>query len=352
MICAKEVNAMKRVLLALALLGMVAGAGADPNDLSGGVLITHAPANFIYSPGMNWCAEYATQYGITSCDEQVTNMPVTGSALESTLFYVVAAWGEAKTWCGTEFGISPEFDGLFYFGEYGPCLVNNLENSTGGWPGAGEGTAVVATDTPWDGDFVATYYFVGYTYYTTRVALDVDPAQNFAGTGNCDVPAVVWDAVCLGAVGTGDDPGMFCCPNPPVPEACCIDYVCYMLTEYECGVAGGDFYAGMDCATFECPQPEPEGACCLETGECFFLIETDCVAIGGAWQGEGTNCDPNLCPQPPVVCCVGVDCYFVPEDECLAMQGDVHPEYDSCDPNPCGTPADDSSWGSIKALYR
>lgn len=346
---------MKRVLLALALLGLVAGANAVPSDLSDGVLITHAPAGFVYSAGLDWCAEYGTQYGITTCEEQVTNMPITMSGLEPTLFYVVAAWNEDKIWCGTEFGISPEFDGLFYFTEYGPCLANALENSTGGWPGAGEGTAVVATDTQWEGNFVATYYFLGYTYYTTRVALDVDPAQNFAGTGNCDVPAQVWDAVCLGAVGTGDDMGNPCCPSVPEPEACCFeDGHCEMLLEYECGVAGGIFYAGDVCDPNPCPQPPVPGACCIETGECFVLLEADCAAIGGEFLGEETVCDPNPCPQPPVaVCCVGEDCYILNEYECADMQGVFYPDWDVCDPNPCiPTPADDNSWGSIKALYR
>jgi hypothetical protein len=344
---------MKQVFLVLALLGLVAGANAVPNDLSNGVFITHAPADFVYSPGMDWCAEYANQYGIASCEEQITNMPIMG--LESTLFYVVAAWNEDKVWCGTEFGISADFAEDFYFTEFGPCLENNLEISTSGWPGAGEGTAVVATDIQWEGNFVPVYFFTGYTYNTTRIQLDVDPAQDFAGTGNCDVPALLWDAVCLGAVGTGDDMGEPCCPPMgPDPEACCFeDGTCELMLEYECGVAGGVYYGG-ECDPNPCPQPVLPGACCIETGECFVLLEEDCNTIGGEFLGEETVCDPNPCPQPPVaVCCVGEDCYIINEYECADMQGEFHPEWDTCDPNPClPTPADDNSWGSIKALYR
>jgi hypothetical protein len=347
---------MKRVLLALALLGLVAGANADPNDLSDGVLITHAPAGFVYSAGLDYCAEYDAQYAIASCAEQINEMPALGYPAGETLFYVVAAWNEDKHWCGTEFGIGSEFAGLWYFVEYGPCLINNLENSTGGWPGPDQGTAVVATDVPWDGNFVATYYFIGYGYYADIIPLDVDPAMNFAGTGNCDVPAVTWDAVCLGAVGIGGVAGAYCCPPiPQDPEACCFeDGSCMMMLEYDCGVAGGEFYGGV-CEPNPCPQPEEPGACCDEfTGECFFILESDCATIGGLFLGEGIPCEPNPCPQPePWACCVDIYfCYMLSEYECGLQNGDFQGEGVTCDPDPCPTPADDSSWGSIKALYK
>jgi hypothetical protein len=347
---------MKRVLLALALLGLVAGANADPNDLSDGVLITHAPAGFVYSAGLDYCAEYA-QYGIASCAEQINEMPITYSSLEPTLFYVVAAWNEGKHWCGTEFGFGAGFAGLWYFTEYGPCLVNNLENSTGGWPGPGQGTAVVATDVPWDGNFVATYYFIGYAYASDIIPLDVDPAQNFAGMGNCDVPAVTWDAVCLGAMGIGQE-GHYCCPPlPPDPQACCFaDGSCMMMLEYNCNAAGGLFVPGAACDDVPYPcevPPEPAACCDPNTGDCYFLIEDDCALIGGDWQGEGTDCDPNECPVPPVwACCVEIyTCVLLTEYDCEQASGQWF-DGEDCDPDPCPTPADDSSWGSIKALYK
>lgn len=347
---------MKRVLLALALIGLVAGANADPNDLSDGVLITHAPAGFLYSAGLDYCELYG-QYGIASCAEQINEMPALGYPNGETIFYVVAAWNEPKHWCGTEFGIGTAFAGLWYFVEFGPCLINNLENSTGGWPGPGQGTAVVATDVPWDGNFVATYYFIGYGYYEDIIPLDVDPAQNFAGMGNCDVPAVTWDAVCLGAVGIGGVQGVYCCPPPPgEPEACCFDDgTCLMLFEYDCNVAGGEFFGG-DCEPENpCPQPAQEGACCDEnTGDCYFIFEDACAAIGGLFLGEGIPCEPeNPCPQPPEwACCVNIyDCVMLTAFEC-DQQGGTFFEGEDCDPDPCPTPADDTSWGSIKALYK
>ncbi len=300
-------GAMKRVMnqlmVATFMLASVMGTGANPNDLAGGVFITHAPV-FPVGTGcwMGWCGCYyqGAVLGIESCEEQINNMPITSYHDDPTLFYVVAAWSEPKIWCGTEFGISSEFDELFYFIEYGPCLENSLEISTVGWPGAGEGTAVVATDTPWEGNFVPTYFFLGYTYTDTRIQLDVDPAQDFAGTGNCEIPPQLWDAVCLGAVGTGSDPGVYCCPEVITPpEACCFeDGSCEMLLHYDCEISGGIFFGG-SCDPNPCPGGTI-GACCIETGECFSLGEEDCSNIGGDYLGDGTSCEPNPCTPTPV----------------------------------------------------
>ena len=130
---------------------------ADETDLSGGVFITHGPAGFTYSAGLDYCEEWAA-YGISTCGEQVTNMPVTGSPAEPTLFYVICAWTEEKTWCATEFGFAAGTGSNFYFTEFGSCHPNYLELSTDGWPGPGEGTAVVATDIQFTGNWVPAWW--------------------------------------------------------------------------------------------------------------------------------------------------------------------------------------------------
>lgn len=146
------------------------------------------------------------------------------------------------------------------------------------------------------------------------------------------------------------DCATFVCPIPPV-WACCIDYVCYMMEEGACVDAGGVWYENVDCATFECPVPS--WACCLYDGTCV-LTETaaDCTAQGGVWH-EGLLCDQVICPVPDV-CCVDHLCYFVHEDECVTLGGVWHPEFVDCTDNPCEelTPADNTSWGTIKAIYR
>lgn len=54
-------------------------------------------------------------------------------------------------------------------------------------------------------------------------------------------------------------------------------------------------YEPLDCTT--------AGACCLSEGACAYKNETDCTAAGGTFQGIGTSCTPNPCPQPPGACC-------------------------------------------------
>ena len=108
---------------------------------------------------------------------------------------------------------------------------------------------------------------------------------------------------------------------------------------------------GTDCDPNDCPQPQ--GACCFENGDCAYILEAECIDQGGVWQGFGTDCDPNDCPQP-TVCCVDLDCFIVySEDECTTLGGMWYPAEVSCDPNPCETtPTNGDTWGSIKALFR
>jgi hypothetical protein len=46
-----------------------------------------------------------------------------------------------------------------------------------------------------------------------------------------------------------------------------------------------------------CAPPQPVGACCL-VGSCAALIETDCLAAGGTYLGDGTDCDDAECAAP------------------------------------------------------
>jgi subtilisin-like proprotein convertase family protein len=53
-------------------------------------------------------------------------------------------------------------------------------------------------------------------------------------------------------------------------------------------------------ATVECvPCTLPTGACCMPNGDCIpDLTEAECLQIDGDYQGDGTGCVPNPCPQP------------------------------------------------------
>lgn len=228
-------------------------AAGDPNDLENGFLITHAPSDYSYT--LDACeGYYSAGWGIEDFDEQVTTMPVSS---DPALFYVVAAWAEEKAFCGIQFGIDESFAGHFYFTGFGSCLEDHLELSSEAWPGPGEGTAIVSTTGPWEGNFFPVYHFLGYAYEEDTIALGGHPLTGIAEFGNCDMPTLTWPAVCLGAMGVGT-PGWYC----------------------------GPFY----------PQL---AACCFASGECLFLSEPDCQQMGGDWLGPGTSCNPNPCGLTP-----------------------------------------------------
>jgi hypothetical protein len=67
--------------------------------------------------------------------------------------------------------------------------------------------------------------------------------------------------------------------------------------------------------------PEPTGACCFGAGSCAEVFQTDCLAAGGVFQGEGTTCDPNPCPQPGACCLCDGFCFVTTEANCNAQPG-------------------------------
>jgi hypothetical protein len=81
------------------------------------------------------------------------------------------------------------------------------------------------------------------------------------------------------------------------------------------------------------PQP-PKGACCQPDGSCSVTTQAACT---GVWQGAGTTCSPNPCPQPNGACCLsdGVCLPDISESECLAQSGIWQGPGSTCDPNPC-----------------
>ncbi|MCA9287162.1 MAG: multicopper oxidase family protein, partial [Phycisphaerales bacterium] len=78
--------------------------------------------------------------------------------------------------------------------------------------------------------------------------------------------------------------------------ACCFtDGSCQQLTAGACSLAGGTFQGlGTPCVPNPCPQPT--GACCLPSGACVTLSSGDCALQGGTFQGVGVPCTTGLCP--------------------------------------------------------
>lgn len=353
---------MRRVLLTLALLGLVAGgANADPALLDDGVLIAHHVPGLAWTTDPapvtgDWCAEFG-EHAIGALGDVIAQIDVATYA--PVVWYVVAAWEqEDKTWCGTEFGFGDFDAGLFAFVGTFPCFpVDGLEIPTGGWPGPNEGTAFVVTGDPWMGNWVPVYFFGGYAYgygSSTVIPLAADPPTGFAGFGNCAAPPQQFnvEGEQLGAMGVNTPGVVPVFPVPPERWACCFDDGhCEMWAEQECYLMGGYLWLeGLTCDPNPCPQP---GACCMG-GLCEVLFEEECGLIGGEWLGAGTVCEPNPCPA---VCCYGDtlhECMITLEEECASLNGAWHPEWTSCEPNPCDmyTPTEKASWGTIKSMYR
>jgi hypothetical protein len=341
---------MKRVLFALALLGMaVGGANADPTNLDGGALITHYDPVYIWSEDP--CADFYLA-PLTVCDDQ--GIEIQTSTYMEVTWYVVADFAEEKEWCGVQFGLSDYDPGIMYFLNWMACYPpdGGLEIASPGWPGPLQGSAIVSTGAPWLGDMVPVYAFNAYAYgYGAPgvVQLIPDPtvAIPFGGMGNCASPPEKWESA-LGGMGV-NMPGTWVCWTPVQDDyVCCVGELCYIVhSEDECTAMGGVFHPEWNTC-----EPNPcliIAACCLE-GICTLTDRLGCEAIGGEFHPEWLECDPNPCP-PFGACCDHCDCMLMYQEECeeagyLFIGG-------PCDPNPCpGTPSDVTSWGSIKSLYR
>lgn len=173
-------------------------------------------------------------------------------------------------------------------------------------------------------------------------------------TGACCIPNdgqcfVDTEAACITAGGNYQGSTTTCDPNPcPQPTgACCDDLFggCQEVTEAEClpGNLGNWQGAGTTCATADCGE---SGACCdASTGQCLLRAEVYCSLIGRNFIGEGTTCDPNVCPQPPTGACCQESGECQPdmtESACVNQtSGGVWAGADTtCEPtNPCPQPA-------------
>ncbi len=173
---------MCKALVVLCVSGIVTGSAlADPEDLEGGVFIAHFPTEMEFSsepPAGGWCQDYWDNYRIEDCEDQVNRI----DTYDQVIWFVLAAWDEEKEWCGTEFGFGDYDPAAFVVTDYGPCWPEDgLEIPTASWPGPEEGTAIVVTGDPWEGNLVPVYWFAGYAYEEGLIPLAVDPATEFAG---------------------------------------------------------------------------------------------------------------------------------------------------------------------------
>jgi len=122
---------------------------------------------------------------------------------------------------------------------------------------------------------------------------------------------------------------------PELIGACCYENgVCEMIFETaECEAGGGTFQGfGSDCDSVDCPPQF--GACCVDDGaDCFNVTPTFCVeTLGGTFQGVGTSCDVTdpCAPQPGACCLFDGTCEELLEDDCVAAGGSFQGSGQAC----------------------
>ncbi|MFN7021237.1 MAG: lamin tail domain-containing protein, partial [Phycisphaerales bacterium] len=118
------------------------------------------------------------------------------------------------------------------------------------------------------------------------------------------------------------------CTGAATGACCATDGSCSVTTSAACtGAYQGD---GTGCTPNPCPQPT--GACCAGDGSCSVTTSAACT---GAYQGDGTGCTPNPCPQPTGACCLnGGGCSVTTGANCALANGDYQGDGSSCTPDP------------------
>jgi len=122
--------------------------------------------------------------------------------------------------------------------------------------------------------------------------------------------------------------------------ACCLtDGSCVETDAVNCAALGGAYQGdGSDCATSECDSATQ--ACCFEsTGGCLNLKPSDCLAAGGIPGGFGTQCADFTCFPTGAACLPDGTCINdVTEDEAQAMGGTYMGDGTTCGDVTCPDP--------------
>ncbi len=293
-------------LLLLAPLLIASLAQADPDDLSGGVLLVHAPPSLTYTASASWC----DSTHLDDCEDQVTSIPTDSS--KTVVWFILSAWAEEKSFTAVEFGLGDFDEESFLFSESGLCLDHAMALYHGDWPGPNTGVAIATNTEPWMGQLVPIFWAAGVNYAAAdTIAITENPATGHAGWASESRES--FDAECLGALGLGID-GQPCCSQ----TASC----CWLL-------------------------------------DCLVLTADSCLALGGIWHPDAPSCDhdPDPCDQldpPPVICChEDGQCARISVGDCRALGGTIIWDASSCDPQPCpNATLELRDWGTVKRLFR
>jgi gingipain R len=196
------------LLVLLVPLLLAALAHADSDNLSGGVLLVHAPPSLTYTSGAAWCDSVS----LDSCQAQVTSLDTDSSTV--AVWYILSGWMGEKNFSAVEFGLGDFEPESFSFTEHGLCLDHAFVlyyPSSEDWPGPNTGIAVATNGEPWSGRIVPIYWFAGVNYaQADTIPLTENPTTGMAGWLSQE--RTPYSAVCLGQLGLGVD-GSSCLPE-------------------------------------------------------------------------------------------------------------------------------------------
>ena len=120
--------------------------------------------------------------------------------------------------------------------------------------------------------------------------------------------------------------------------ACVQSDGCTLLIEADCVAASGSFQG----PGTECPMigdPDPMGACCNGDGSCEARTQADCDEIEGSYQGDNSLCETAECPQPVGACCLpNGECASATELSCTAQDGAYQGNGSGCETADCPLP--------------
>jgi len=125
--------------------------------------------------------------------------------------------------------------------------------------------------------------------------------------------------------------------DDPIIGACCLPTECIDgVNSQECVSIGGVFNgSGTTCTSDPCPQI---GACCQTQGTCTNLTEASCILEGGVYLGDGVGCEVLIC-DTGACCLADSSCVLTSFEECLkVLGGEFLGAGTICSPQPCADP--------------
>ena len=217
--------------------------GAGPN--ADGVLVVHGDTELVYTSDDSYCG--------LPLPEDCAGVNASGVSADPVVLQVLALFPETATprVAGVTFGIA--YDDCVQILDWSPCADFELPDAN--WPESGEGTAMT-----W---------------------LDVQTTV---------VQQVYWFAAYVEA----PEVARFAVVPHPVQEAVFADDSIPSILDAVAGLGSFGFYSPGDV-----PCRTGSGGCCLDA-ECLLIERELCFLRGGAYQGDGSTCDPNPCGPVPV----------------------------------------------------